>query len=69
MVCGVPEPENDHSQSDAAMATDGDRHAEDGDDACDQLNRTNDHEPDDNMRNDDDEARRTANINIALTWR
>ena len=40
------------------MATDGDRHADDGDDECDQLNRTNDREPDDNMSNDDDDADR-----------
>jgi hypothetical protein len=40
------------------MATDGDRHANDDDDdlaECDQLNRTNDHEPDDNMSHDDDD--------------
>ncbi len=36
-------------------ATDGDRHANDDDDECDQLNRTNDHEPDDNMSHDDDD--------------
>ena len=36
------ELENDHSESDAPMATDGDRYADDGDDECDQLNRTND---------------------------
>ena len=49
MVRGEREPENDHSQSDAPMAADGDRHADNGDDECDQLNRTNDCEPDDNM--------------------
>ena len=38
------------------MATDGDRHADDGDDECDQRNRTNDREPDDDMSNDDDDA-------------
>ena len=55
MVRGEREPENDRSQSDAPMATDGDMHADDGDDECDQLNRTNDHEPDDNMSHDDDD--------------
>ena len=54
MVRGEREPENYRSQSDAPMATDGDRHANDDDDECDQLNRTNDHEPDDNMSHDDD---------------
>ena len=49
MVRDEREPENDHSQSDAPMATDGDRHADDGDDECDQLNKTNDREPDDSM--------------------
>jgi hypothetical protein len=43
------------------MAADGDRHADDGDDECDQLNRTNDCEPDENMRNDDDDANRDLN--------
>ena len=52
---GEREPENGRSQSDAPMATDGDRHANDDDDECDQLNRTNDHEPDDNMSHDDDD--------------
>ena len=52
---------NDHSPSDAAMATDGDRHADDDDDECDQLNRTHDHAPDDNMSNDDDDADRDVN--------
>ena len=61
MVRGEREPENDHSQSDAPMAADGDRHADDGDDECDQLNRTNDCEPDDNMSNDDDDADRDLN--------
>ena len=61
MVRGEREAENHHSQSDAPMVVDGDGHAEDGDDACDQLNRTNDHEPDDNMRNDDDEADHDVN--------
>ena len=46
MVRGEREPENDHSQSDAPMAADGDNHADDGDDECDQLNRTYDREPD-----------------------
>ena len=36
------------------MAADGDRHANDNDDECDQLNKTNDYEPDDNMSQDDD---------------
>ena len=54
MVRGEREPENDHSQSDAPMATDGDKHADEDDDECDQLNRTN--EPDDNMSNDDADA-------------
>jgi hypothetical protein len=55
---------NDHSQSklsDAPMATDGDRHTDDGDGECDQLNRTNDREPDDDMSNDDDDADRDVN--------
>ncbi len=56
MVRDEREPENDHSKSDAPMATDGDRYADDGDDECDQLNRTNDRESDDNMSNDDDDA-------------
>jgi hypothetical protein len=56
LVRGERELENDHSQSDAPMATDGDKHADD--DECDQLNRTNDHEPDDNMSYDDDDADR-----------
>ena len=43
------------------MAADCDMHAEDGDDECDQLNRTNDCEPDENMRNDDDDANRDLN--------
>ena len=42
------------------MATDGDRHANDADDDCGQLNRTNDHEPD-NMSNDDEDADRDVN--------
>ena len=29
--------------------------ANDDDDECDQLNRSNDHEPDDNMSHDDDD--------------
>jgi hypothetical protein len=58
LVRGERELENDHRQSDAPMATDGDKHADDGDDECDQLNRTNDHEPDDNMSYDDDDADR-----------
>jgi hypothetical protein len=49
MVRGEREPENDHSQSDAPMAADGDSHADDGDDECDQLNRTYDREPGDDM--------------------
>jgi hypothetical protein len=61
MVRDEREPENDHSQSDAPMATDGDRHADDGDDECDQLNKTNDREPDDSMSNDDDDA--NCNVN------
>ncbi len=61
MVRGERELENDHSQSDAPMATDDDKHADDGDDECDQLNRTNDCEPDENMRNDDDEGNRDLN--------
>jgi len=56
MVRDERELENDHSKSDAPMATDGDRYADDGDDECDQLNRTNDRESDDNMSNDDDDA-------------
>ena len=51
MVRGEREPEKDHIQSDAPMATGGDKHADDDDDECEQLNRTNDHEPDDNMSN------------------
>ena len=60
-MVSVLKPEKDHVQSDAPMAADGDRHADDGDDECDQLNRTNDHEPDDNMSNDDDDANRDDN--------
>jgi len=41
--------ENDHSQSDAPMAADGDMHANDDDYECNHLNRTNDREPDDDM--------------------
>jgi hypothetical protein len=44
MVRDERELENDHSESDAPMATDGDRYADDGDDECDQLNRANDRE-------------------------
>ena len=54
MIRGEREPEKDHIQSDAPMATDGDRHADDDDEECDQLNRTNDHEPDNMSNNDDD---------------
>ena len=54
MVRGEREPEKDHIQSDAPMATDGDRHADDDDEECDQLNRTYDHEPDNMSNNDDD---------------
>ncbi len=61
MVRGEREPESDHSQSDAPMANDGDKHADDDDDECDQRNRTNDHEPDDNMSNNDDDADRDVN--------
>ena len=61
MVRGEREPENDLSQSDAPMATDSDRHADDDDDECDQLNSTNDHEPDDDMSTDDDAADREVN--------
>ena len=43
------------------MATDGDRHADDGDDECDQLNRPNDHEPDDNVSKGDNDADRDLN--------
>jgi hypothetical protein len=49
MVRGERKPENNHSQSDAPMATGGDDHGGDDDDECDQLNRTNDHEFDDNI--------------------
>ncbi len=56
MVRGERELENNHCQSDAAMATDGDRHADDGDDECDQVNTTNDCELDDNRSNDDDDG-------------
>ena len=38
----------------------GDRHADDDDEECDQLNRTNDHEADD-MSNNDDDADRDVN--------
>ena len=61
MVRGEREPEKDHIQSDAPMATGGDKHADDDDDECEQLNRTNDHEPDDNMSNNDDDADRDVN--------
>ena len=61
MVRGEREPENDHSQSDSPMAADGDNHADDGDDECDQLNRTYDREPDDDMSNDNDDAYREFN--------
>ena len=61
MVRGEREPEKDHIQSDAPMATGGDKHADDDDDECDQRNRTNDHEPDDNMSNNDDDADRDVN--------
>jgi hypothetical protein len=66
LPCSEREPENDLSQSDAHMANDGDRHANEGDDECDRLNRTNhDHEPDsdnlNNMSNDDDDADRDVN--------
>ena len=40
MVRGEREPESDHSQTDAPMATGGDKHADDDDDECDQLNST-----------------------------
>ena len=51
MVRGERKPENDHSQSDARMAADGDGHADEDDAECDKLNRTNDHwhEPDNIM--------------------
>ena len=61
MVRGEREPENDHSKSDAPMAADGDSHADDGDDECDQLNRTYDREPDDDMSDDNDDADRDVN--------
>jgi hypothetical protein len=43
------------------MAADGDSHADDGDDECDQLNRTYDREPDDDMSDDNDDAYREFN--------
>jgi hypothetical protein len=43
------------------MAADGDSHADDGDDECDQLNRTYDREPGDDMSNDNDDAYREFN--------
>ena len=61
MVRGEREPENDRSQSDAPMATEGDRHADDGDDECDQLNRTIVREADENMSTDDNDADHDVN--------
>ena len=60
LVRGEREPEKDRIQSDEPMATEGDRHADDDDEECDQLNRTNDHEADD-MSNNDDDADRDVN--------
>ena len=52
---GERELENEHSQSDAPMAADGDRHA------INSVNRTNDREPEDKRSNDDDDAARDLN--------